>query len=106
MLLTGNGAGSFTTSTLNPGTGAGPNGIVLGDFGLDGSLNIATANQNTGSLSLLQNTAIVGLAGQPVQNVVLARFTDTGGAQPVGAYAATSTGRRQRHRHRHGRLPG
>ena len=69
MLLSGNGDGTFSTTTLDPGSGTGPDGIVLGDFDNNGSLDIATANQNAGSVSVLLNTAVVAVAEQPLQNV-------------------------------------
>lgn len=88
--LLGNGDGTFQSGlSFSAAPGAGPNGIVLDDFNADIGLDIAVANQNTGGASVLLNTAILGTAGQPLPNGVLARFTDVGGPANASAYTAT-----------------
>jgi YD repeat-containing protein len=57
-------------------SGSGPNGLALGDFAGEGKLDIAVADQNSGSASVLTNISISAVAGQPFDGVT-ASFTDT-----------------------------
>lgn len=88
--LLGNGDGTFQTPVnISTGSGSGPNGVVLDDFTNTGALSFATANQNSGSASSVQNTAIIGNAGQALAQPILARFSDVGGPASASAYTAT-----------------
>ena len=56
-------AGWQFLSTLNPqpstaldfGTGSGPESVAVGDFNRDGKLDLATANENAATVSILLN---------------------------------------------------
>jgi FG-GAP-like repeat/Putative Ig domain len=53
-VLLGNGDGTFTAAAGSPVTvGSGPYAIATGDFNSDGKLDLAVANQNDGSLTIL-----------------------------------------------------
>jgi hypothetical protein len=53
-VLLGNGDGTFTAAAGSPVTvGSGPYAIATGDFNSDGKLDLAVANQNDGTLTIL-----------------------------------------------------
>jgi YD repeat-containing protein len=57
-------------------SGSGPNELAVGDFTGEGKLDLATANQNDGTVSIFLGVALNATAGQPL-NGVMASFTDT-----------------------------
>jgi len=52
-ILLGNGDGTFTSTATNPVTGIAPTSIVTGDFNGDGIPDLATANYNGNSVTVL-----------------------------------------------------
>lgn len=85
--LLNNGDATFQVSSFPANSGAGPNGIALADFNNDRSPDVAIANQDTTSASVFLNTSIVGVQGQALGNVILARFIDST-PQSADEYAA------------------
>jgi hypothetical protein len=72
-LLTGNGSGSFTLNgTVALPAGASASDLVAGDFNMDGRLDVAIANQATGSLTVALGTA--GGFAAPVTTPITAGF--------------------------------
>lgn len=63
----GDGAGHFTSAPGSPfATGAGPNGMVAGDFNRDGKIDLVTANQTGKSFSFLAGNGAGGFAATTI----------------------------------------
>jgi FG-GAP-like repeat len=69
-ILLGDGMGGFTQPSSSPvGAGANPNSVAVGDFNLDGKPDLATANFNSGDVTILLGNGMGGFtqpAGSPV----------------------------------------
>src|SRR5262245_21054648 len=68
-ILMGDGMGGFTPPAGSPvGVGAGPFSVAVSDFNLDGQPDLATANQNSNTVTILLGDGMGGFtpAGSPV----------------------------------------
>jgi hypothetical protein len=88
-LLFGNGDGTFQSArNFSAGSGSGPNGIAVGDFNGDGRPDIAVADQNSGTASVLLSNLVSATAGQTF-TAPLATFTDANPLAQSSNFTAT-----------------
>ncbi len=73
--------GSFAAK-VDYATGTNPHGIVIGDVNGDGRPDLAIANKNTNSASILRNTGVAGVIGA---GTFAGQVTFTAGTGPEGA---------------------
>lgn len=69
-LFSGNGDGTFTLQSSTPGVGYGPGDIAVGDFTGNGRLDVATANVDSNTVSILLNNGdgtFSAAPGSPMQ---------------------------------------
>ncbi len=65
-VLLGNGTGGFAPAPGSPfAVGSGPYSIAVGDFNLDGKPDLATANSNSGNVTVLLGNGAGGFAAAP-----------------------------------------
>ena len=86
-VLLGSGNGTFQPAQ-NYAAGSGPNGVAVGDLTGSGKLDVAVADQNSNSASVLFNQTPQAITGQTVSGV-LASFQDADPNAQPGLYTAT-----------------